>query len=55
MLLDEWFAYVLGDPELRLDGCADALLKNGSVFRSLDSSMAVWVAHPEHGTREGLA
>ena len=55
VLLDEWLECVHGDPELRLDGCADAHLKNGSVLRSLDPSMAVWVAHPEHGTREGMA
>jgi hypothetical protein len=53
--LTEWLAYVDSDPEMRLDGHAEANLDGGSVFRIVDSSMAVWIQHPQHGKREGMA
>lgn len=53
--LAEWLAYIEGDPEMRLDGYAEAKLKDGSVLRSNNPSMAVWVEHPQHGTRDGMA
>lgn len=51
--LAEWLAYVENDPEIRLDGYAQADLQDGSVLRIDDPSMAVWVAHPDHG--DGVA
>jgi hypothetical protein len=36
------------DPELRLDGYADAPLPNGDVFRAIDPSLAVWLAYSKH-------
>ena len=53
--LTEWLAHVEGDPELRLDGYAEAGLGNGGVLHVDDPSMAVWIAHPEHGVRDGMA
>lgn len=50
-----WLAYVEADPEMRLDGYAEAELTDGSVLRAEDPSMAVWVEHPQHGKRDGLA
>ena len=53
--LAEWLAYIEGDLELRLDGYAEAELKNGSILRTDDPSMAVWIEHPQHGRRDGMA
>jgi hypothetical protein len=46
--LTEWLAIVEQDPELRLDGYADAPLPNGDVFRAIDPSFAVWLAYSKH-------
>ncbi len=53
--LAEWLSYVQRDPDMRLDGHAEAILGDGSVLRTEDPSLAVWVAHPEHGKRNGHA
>lgn len=52
---DEWLACVASDPEMRLDGFAQAGLADGSVLRVDDPSMAVWIGHPQHGQRDGMA
>ncbi|RKU05225.1 hypothetical protein C7H84_03555 [Burkholderia sp. Nafp2/4-1b] len=31
--IDEWKALVLADPDMRLDGCASAVVGDGSVLR----------------------
>ena len=53
--LDEWLHHVAGDPELRLDGHAEARPGGGAVLGVEDPSMAVWIGHPEHGKRDGMA
>lgn len=53
--LDEWIAYVKSDPEMRLDGFAEATLDDGSVFRTEDPSLAVWVAYSRDGVDGGHA
>lgn len=53
--LDEWIAYVKNDPEMRLDGFAEAQLEDGSVFRTEDPSLAVWVAYSRDGVDGGHA
>ena len=53
--LPEWLAYVSSDSEIRLDGYAEATTGGGAVVRVTDPSMAVWVAHPDHGERNGMA
>jgi hypothetical protein len=53
--LDEWLALVRDDPELRLDGYARVALPGGGFVRCDDPSMAVWIAHPEHGQLVGMA
>lgn len=53
--LEEWLALVDGDSELRLDGYAEASLGDGGVLRVDDPSMVVWIAHPGHGMRDGMA
>lgn len=47
--LDEWLAVVAADPEMRLDGFAEASLADGQVLRTEDPGLAVWTAHPRHG------
>ena len=51
----EWLSYVESDAEMRLDGYAEANLKDGSVLRAEDPSMAVWIAHSQHDKRDGMA
>ena len=53
--LVEWHAYIESDPAMRLDGYAEASLKDGAVLRSENPSLAVWTEHPQHGKRDGMA
>jgi hypothetical protein len=46
---EEWLAIVDADPDLRLDGFAEAELGDGSVLRAEDPTIAVWTAHPDAG------
>ncbi|MBB3225550.1 hypothetical protein FHW69_000140 [Luteibacter sp. Sphag1AF] len=43
--MDEWKAYIASDPDMRLDGFAEAVLSNGSVLRVRDEGLAVWTAY----------
>jgi hypothetical protein len=45
---DEWLAVVAADPELRLDGYAEAPLPEGKVLRVEDSTLAVWIGWAGH-------
>lgn len=45
--LEEWLTLVDADPDLRLDGYAEAELPDGSVFGVEEPSLAVWTAHPD--------
>lgn len=47
--LDEWIEYVKSDPEMRLDGFAEARLDDGSVLRTENPSLAVWVSYSGDG------
>jgi hypothetical protein len=42
--LDEWLAYVESDPEMRLDGYAEAEVSGGAVLRYENEGLAVWLA-----------
>lgn len=53
--LDEWLAVVAADPEMRLDGFAEAALPDGQVLRTEDPSLAVWTAYRGHGSDGGTA
>ena len=46
--LEEWLEFVEADPEMRLDGYAEAKFPKGEVLRIDDPGMAVWVGHPRH-------
>ena len=43
--LEDWKAYIASDPEMRLDGYAEATMENGDVFRTEHDGIAVWTAY----------
>ena len=51
----EWLPLVAADPEMRLDGYAEARLDNGHVFRTEKEGLSVWTAYSEHGRGGGMA
>lgn len=53
--LAEWLTVVRGDAEMRLDGCCQARLPTGQVFRHEHPSIAVWTAWPHHGEAGDMA
>ncbi len=53
--LDEWLAYVDGDPEMRLDGFAEATLPDGAVLRVECPGISVWTAYSGHGIGGNMA
>jgi hypothetical protein len=53
--LGEWLSFVSRDPEMRLDGFADATFPDGSVLRIESDGLAVWTAYSAHGHRGNMA
>jgi hypothetical protein len=53
--INEWLAIVAADPELRLDGYAQAPLPDGKVLRVDDPTLAVWAGWPGHVEGEKMA
>jgi hypothetical protein len=53
--LEEWIAYVGRDPEMRLDGYAEAQLPSGETFRHDSAGLAVWTAYSGHGNDGNMA
>lgn len=51
----EWLYLVHSDPEMRLDGYAEATVGSGSVVRVDDLTMAIWVGYSKHGHSGNLA
>ncbi len=43
--LQDWLAHVADDPELRLDGFAEAAVGNGKVLRVERQGLCVWTAY----------
>jgi hypothetical protein len=52
--LVEWAAYVAADPEMRMDGFAEATVQ-GSVLRVESEGLAVWTAYSGHGRDGNMA
>jgi len=46
--LDDWLDYVKNDPEMRLDGFAEAVTSDGHVIRTENPDIAVWIAYSGH-------
>jgi hypothetical protein len=53
--LDEWKSYIASDPEMRLDGYAEAALPSGNVLRVESDGLSVWTAYSKHGVDGGMA
>jgi hypothetical protein len=53
--LDEWIAVVTGDEDMRLDGYAQAQLRDGSVLRHESNGLSVWTAYSGHGKDGNMA
>ena len=46
--LTEWIAVVAADPEMRLDGFADASVGGGAILRIESDGLSVWTAYSRH-------
>jgi hypothetical protein len=46
--LPEWLALVQSDPDMRLDGFAEATTSNGDVIRIESDGLSVWTAYSGH-------
>lgn len=53
--LREWKVLVAADPEMRLDGYAEAETKSGEKLRLESEGLAVWVKYPGHGKDGNMA
>ncbi len=54
--LAEWLTYIESDPEMRLDGYAEATPKGSKVaFRIESEGLAVWTAYSGHGKDGNMA
>lgn len=53
--LEEWKAYLSSDPEMRLDGYAEAATVKGDVLRVEQEGLAVWIAYSGHGLNGNMA
>jgi hypothetical protein len=53
--LEEWLAAVAADPEMRLDGYAEARLPDGRVLRVESAGLAVWTAWSHNGKDGNMA
>ena len=46
--IDEWLKFVASDPEMRMDGYAEAVKSDGSVIRVENEGLAVWLKYSGH-------
>jgi hypothetical protein len=53
--VEEWLDYVRSDPEMRLDGQAEATTSQGETIRYENDGLAVWVAYSGHGRNGNMA
>jgi len=53
--VEEWLDLVRSDPEMRLDGYAEATVGSGSILRVDDPTMVVWVGYSKHGLNGNMA
>jgi hypothetical protein len=53
--LAEWTAHIDSDPEMRLDGAAEATTATGETLRCQNEGIAVWTAYSGHGTDGNMA
>jgi hypothetical protein len=53
--LPEWLAFVHSDPEMRLDGFAEATTSSGETLRIESSGLCVWAGYSKHVDAETTA
>lgn len=53
--IEEWLTVVHNDPELRLDGFAEAETPTGEKIRIEDEGLCVWTAYSRHGVNGNMA
>lgn len=53
--VEEWLEYVRNDPEMRLDGQAEATTPRGESIRYENDGLAVWIAYSGHGRNGNMA
>jgi hypothetical protein len=53
--IDEWKNYVASDPEMRLDGFAEATTPDGRVLRVESPGLSVWLAYSGHEKNGNMA
>lgn len=53
--LEDWKVYISSDPDMRLDGYAEATVGNGDVLRVVSEGLAVWTAYSGHGVNGNMA
>jgi len=53
--LEEWHAYLTSDPEMRLDGYAEATTPEGATIRIESEGLAVWTRHSGNGLDGNMA
>lgn len=53
--LADWKAYVNADPEMRLDGYAEATTPQGETIRIESAGIVVWISYSGHGVGGNMA
>jgi hypothetical protein len=53
--LHEWIDVVAADPDMRLDGYAEAQVGDGKILRVENSGLSVWTAYSGHGKNGNMA
>jgi hypothetical protein len=55
ILIEEWMNLVRDDPEMRLDGFAEAATRQGQIVRIKTEGLSVWTAYSQAGKDGGQA
>lgn len=53
--IEEWKNYVVSDPEMRLDGFAEATIYDGNTLRVESPGLSVWAAYSKHEEAGNMA
>ena len=53
--IEEWKNYVVSDPEMRLDGFAEATIYDGNTLRVESPGLSVWTAYSKHEEAGNMA
>ncbi len=53
--MQEWESLVANDPEMRMDGYAEATVGNDKILRFENEGLSVWTAYSAHGKDGNMA